>query len=245
MTTSRRYTIEAVDRALLMLEALAEHPEIGVTELAKQLGFTKTLTFRLLQTLEERGFVAKSDGQAQYALGYRLAYLGSCVDQWQSVVVAAAPIMDRLRDQTDENINLIARDGTRILFLATRESRQSMRLFAQAGRRGPLHAGGGSKLLLAYAPDEIVEVPAGRRREFAEDFGVRQERRTRLPREPGGAPLVELASHTVEPFEHRDVVTGHGDADRCRQPTDATADDDDVSHPPPPGHATTDTRRAP
>ncbi len=157
MTTSRRYTIEAVDRALLVLEALAEHPDIGVTELAKQLGYTKTLTFRLLQTLEERGFVAKDGGQAHYALGYRLAYLGNCVDEQQSVVVAASPIMDGLRDQTDENINLIVRDANRILCVATRESRQSMRLFAKAGRRGPLHAGGGSKLLLAYAPDDVIE----------------------------------------------------------------------------------------
>jgi len=157
MTTSRRYTIEAVARALLVLETLAEHPDIGVTELAKQLGFTKTLTFRLLQTLEERGFVAKDDGQARYALGYRVAYLGSCVDQRQSVVITASIVMDRLRDQTDENVNLIARDGTRSLILATRESRQSMRLFAQAGRRGPLHAGGGSTLIFAYAPPEIVE----------------------------------------------------------------------------------------
>lgn len=157
MTTTRRYTIEAVDRALLVLEALAENPDIGVTELAKQLGFTKTLTFRLLQTLEERGFVAKEGGQARYALGYRLAYLGSCVDQRQSVVVAASAIIDRLRDQTDENVNLIVRDGTRILILATRESRQSMRLFAQVGRRGPLHAGGGSTLLLAYAPVDVVD----------------------------------------------------------------------------------------
>lgn len=157
MTTSRRYTIDAVDRSLRVLEALAEQSDIGVTELAKRLGFTKTLTFRLLQTLEERGFVAKDDGRALYALGYRLAYLGSCVDQRRSVVVAAAPVMDQLRDQTDENVNLIVRDGRRTLFLATRESRQSMRLFAQAGRRGPLHAGGGSKLMLAYAPDEIVD----------------------------------------------------------------------------------------
>jgi IclR family KDG regulon transcriptional repressor len=157
MTATRRYTIEAVDRALLVLEALAERPDIGVTELAKQLGFTKTLTFRLLQTLEERGFVAKDDGQAHYTLGYRLAYLGSCVDERQSVVVAASSIIDKLRDQTDENINLIVRDGTRILILATRESRQSMRLFAQVGRRGPLHAGGGSTLLLAYAPNDIID----------------------------------------------------------------------------------------
>ncbi|MEM7441923.1 MAG: IclR family transcriptional regulator [Pseudomonadota bacterium] len=162
MATSRRYTIDAVDRALLVLEALAEHPDTGVTELSKRLGFTKTLTFRLLQTLEERGFVAKEGGQAHYALGYRLAYLGSCVDPRQSVVVAAAPIIDQLRDETDENVNLIVRDATYCLFVATRESRQSMRLFARAGRRGPLHAGGGSMLLLAYAPEEIVdEVLAG------------------------------------------------------------------------------------
>ena len=157
MNAPRRYTIEAVDRALVVLERLAEQPGVGLTELSKQLGFTKTLTFRLVQTLEERGFVAKDREDGRYSLGYRMAYLGSCVDPQRSVVVAAAPVMDDLRDQTDENVNLLVREGARCLCVATRESRHSMRLFAHAGRRGPLHAGGGSTLLLAYAPEPVVD----------------------------------------------------------------------------------------
>ena len=54
MTEPKDYKIAAVDRALALLEALADRPDQGVTSLAKSLGMTKSLVFRLLYTLEER-----------------------------------------------------------------------------------------------------------------------------------------------------------------------------------------------
>ena len=46
-----RYTVTVVDRTLTVLEALADTPDVGVTELAARLGLTKSLVFRLLFTL--------------------------------------------------------------------------------------------------------------------------------------------------------------------------------------------------
>lgn len=155
MAETRDYTIAAVDRALTLLETLAEHPRQGVTQLSRRLGLTKTIVFRLLSTLEARGFVVREEDQALFSLGYRMSVLGEWAGQQNMLVSAARPVMERLREETSENINLLVREGLQSLVLATLAGRHAIRIFAMAGRYGPLHAGGGSMLLLAFAPHSV------------------------------------------------------------------------------------------
>jgi DNA-binding IclR family transcriptional regulator len=155
MTDQNDYTIAAVDRALLTLEALAEQPRQGVTALAKRLGLTKTIVFRLLCTLESRGFVMKEGDQPLYSLGYRMGVLGERAGHQNMLLAAARPVMERLREETSENINLIVREGQQSLVVATLAGLHAIRIFAMPGRHGPLHAGGGSMLVLAWAPHSV------------------------------------------------------------------------------------------
>lgn len=157
MPEPRDYTIAAVDRALCVLEALASQPKQGVTELAGHLGLTKTIVFRLLSTLEARGFVMREDDKAIYSLGYRMGVLGEQAGVQNTLLAAARPVMQRLREDTTETVNLILREGSRSLVLATLAGHHAMRIYAIAGRYGPLHAGGGSMLLLAHAPKGVRE----------------------------------------------------------------------------------------
>jgi IclR family KDG regulon transcriptional repressor len=157
VTEEKDYTIVAVDRALLLLEALADQPDQGVTSLAKSLGMTKSLVFRLLHTLEGRGFVSRDPERTEYSLGYRLGVLGERLGKDGALLHAARPVMDALRDGTSENVNLVLREGLKTCVLATRAGRHSIRLFAQAGRYGPLHAGGSSQVLLAYAEPSVID----------------------------------------------------------------------------------------
>lgn len=157
MTSKRNYVIAAADRALMVLEVLANERELGVTDVADRMGITKSLAFRLLHTLEARGYVSRHPERRTYSLGYRVLYLGNALGQQDSLVQATAAHMDELADRTHENVNLVVREGTGSMVVATRESRHQVRLFAEAGRRGPLHAGGASTVLLAYAPAEIQD----------------------------------------------------------------------------------------
>jgi DNA-binding IclR family transcriptional regulator len=150
-----RYLIEAVDRALQLLEVLAEGRDLGVTEIAKRMGVSKTLVFRMLHTLEQRGYVIRDPARRTNALGYRVLHLANAVEHHNSLVGTANPILDELAFACRENVNFLIRDGLGCLCVATRESSHQIRLFAQVGRHGPLHAGGGSKVLLAFAPLEV------------------------------------------------------------------------------------------
>lgn len=154
---SRDYKVAAIDRAISVVEALAEAPEQGVTSLAQRLGLTKSIVFRILQTLEQRGLVVRNPDRAEYSLGFRMSLLGERAGRQNGLLFAARPVMDGLQAQTGENVNLLVRERYEVVVVATREGRHSIRLFAHPGRHGPLHAGGGSQILLAFAPPEIRE----------------------------------------------------------------------------------------
>ncbi len=151
------YTISAVDRALALLEALAENPGLNVTELANVTGNTKSLVFRLMFTLEQRGYVIKDATSRTYTLGYRPIFLAASAQDNVALIRAAGPFLDELARGAGHQANLLVRDGLHSVCVALRTTRDSGRLYAQVGRRGPLHAGGGPKILLAFAPDDVRE----------------------------------------------------------------------------------------
>lgn len=151
------YIISAVDRALQVLEIVAENQNIGLSELARLSGTTKTLAFRMATTLEARGFLMKDPGEKTYSLGYKPLYLSEQVQYQSPLVKAANPVLDDLAARTRENVSLHVREGLGTVCLAIRQSPQPIRLYAELGRPGPLHVGGSPKLLLAFAPKEVRE----------------------------------------------------------------------------------------
>lgn len=151
------YVVSSVDRAIGILLTLAEQPEIGVTELAAATGNTKSLTFRLLHTLERRGMVRKDLQHRTYTLGYRALLLGDQSRRQSRLASTAEPILDDLSAATRENALLLVREGLNSICIAMHASPEPLRIFAAVGRLGPLHAGGGPKVLLAWAPQEVRE----------------------------------------------------------------------------------------
>lgn len=151
------YIVSAVDRALHLLEIVAENQNIGLSELARLSGMNKTLTFRMATTLEARGFLMKDASEKTYSLGYKPLYLSEQVQHQSPLVRAANPVLDDLAARTRENVSMLVRDGLGTICVAIRQSPQPIRLYAELGRHGPLHVGGGPKLLLAFAPKDVQE----------------------------------------------------------------------------------------
>ena len=149
------YTVVAVDRSLEILETLAAHPDISLTELSRLTGHTKSLNFRLLFTLEQRGYVHKDPTRRTYSLGYRPLFLADQTRRQSRLISVAEPFLDQLAEATHENVLLTVREDLHSVCVAMRQSPKPLRLFAEVGKSGPLHAGGGPKVLLAYAPAEI------------------------------------------------------------------------------------------
>lgn len=153
--SSDSYVVASVDRAAALLLTLAEMPESGITELSVATGATKSLTFRLLYTLERRGLVRKDAERRRYSLGYRALLFGDQSRRQSPLIGAAEPILKDLSDTTQENALLLVREGLNSICIALKESPQPLRIFASVGRLGPLYAGGGPKILLAFAPGDV------------------------------------------------------------------------------------------
>ncbi len=153
-----RYRILSVQRAAQLLSAFLTPPhEYGVSELSRMLGQTKNQTFRLLQTLVDERLVIFDLVSKRYRLGYRVVELGVVAQKKLPLVAAAAPVLDRVAEESGETINLgTLADEVTAICLDKRESAHPLQIHARVGGRTPLHAGAVSKLLLAYSSESFV-----------------------------------------------------------------------------------------
>jgi IclR family KDG regulon transcriptional repressor len=151
---SRDYTIQALHHALTVLETFLEPGNAvqGVSEIGERLAMNKSRVFRILTTFEQHRFVQRDPETKQYQLGVALMVFGEAVRRRLEVIQVASPILDELAEITGETVHLGIVDGDEAVCVARRMSQHSVRLYAEVGRRAPLHVGGIPKLLLAYLP---------------------------------------------------------------------------------------------
>ena len=148
------YSIAAVDRALDLLEALGRIAPAPLVSLAEAAGCTRTAAFRLLRTLEARGFAIQDEARGVWRLGARWAMLGRAAQDQGALAAAAQPFLAELGQAAGENIYLRARDGLQAETVGTFQVDPALRLYSVVGDRRPLHAGA-ARLLLAYAPEAV------------------------------------------------------------------------------------------
>ncbi|MFQ5855880.1 MAG: IclR family transcriptional regulator C-terminal domain-containing protein [Anaerolineae bacterium] len=155
MSISDDVYLKTVDRALkVLLRFDEEHPEWGSSELADALGLHRSVVYRSLATLENRGFVARVDGSARFRLGLKLVELGNIVLSGIDLRRIAHPEMVRLAKETGASAFLTVVSDDESVCIDRVDSPQRVRVTLNVGRRYPLHAGASNKLLLAYLPPE-------------------------------------------------------------------------------------------
>jgi DNA-binding IclR family transcriptional regulator len=148
----------AFDLLFAFLQTNANGGEFGVSELSRRTGQTKNQTFRLLQTLMAAGVVSQNPDTRSYALGYRLIELGSAAQSRSSLVHAARPVLNRLVLSTGDRVMLgRLTSGFATILLDSRDTGPRAWERFSVGSRFALHAGAGSKLLLAYSSPEYLE----------------------------------------------------------------------------------------
>lgn len=148
-------TVASVDSALHLLNLLAENPGVGLSELARISGLTKSRTYRLLCTLESQFYVQRSEEPVTWRLGYQVLVLGVTARKQIGITDIAEPILDELSQALNENLQIRLREGMEIVQIAVRSSRQALQVRSAVGNRRKLGAGASGKLLLAYAPDDV------------------------------------------------------------------------------------------
>jgi IclR family KDG regulon transcriptional repressor len=163
--------LRTVQRALDILYCFTlEQRELTLTEIANKINLAKSTTTRLLSTLEQNNLVQKDPHTLKYRLGQGLYYLGYIAGKSIAVKEIAKPFMKRLRDETQETVNLYILDNESRVCIEQYEGLQSVRHMVNIGEHLPLWAGAGGKLLLAYQSTDfqnhiLKKVPSDARRE--------------------------------------------------------------------------------
>ncbi len=141
--------VQSVDRALTILQVLARHGELGVTEIAAELGVHKSTAFRLVATLEGHGMVEQHQGRGKYRLGVGLLRLAGATTARLDLVQEARPVCRQLASDTGETVNLAVLSGTSALYLDQVAGTSALQSHNWVGQHIPLHATSNGKVLLA------------------------------------------------------------------------------------------------
>ena len=144
-------------KALLVIEALSlsEEPR-GVAELSRQLGYSKSNTFRILSTLASQGFVRSHADTGRYSLTLKIWEQGVRVIDRQPVRRVAQSHLKMLFLQLNETVLLSVFDFPDVLYIDKMEGDYPVRASARVGWRAPAWRTASGKSLLAYQPDEVV-----------------------------------------------------------------------------------------
>jgi len=147
-------TIKSLDRALEVLVQLGEMQGGTLSEIAGALDQSPATVYRVLTTLQGRGF-ADFEGQSQtWDIGPAAFLTGSHFLRRTSLVERARPIMRDLMEATGETANLgIERDG-KVLFLGQVETHATIRAFFPPGTASAMHSSGIGKALLSRMDDK-------------------------------------------------------------------------------------------
>lgn len=149
-------TIQALDRAVDVLEALAGADGLTLTELARQLDQSPATVYRVLSTLEAREFTELDPPTQSWHIGPLAFRFGSAFLRRSGIIERSRPVMRSLMLDTGETSNLgIERKGE-VMFVSQVETNESIRAFFPPGTSSPMHASGiGKALLSCYTPDQI------------------------------------------------------------------------------------------
>jgi IclR family acetate operon transcriptional repressor len=154
-------TVANVDRALDLIEVLADHPEgVALVSLAGGLGLAKSATHRLLQSLAARGYVTQDEATQRYRLSMKLGTLGFRIIDSRCLPDLAQGVLDRLAGLVGEYCR-IAVVESRMLHWAARAqgANRGLRYDPPMGAEVALHATASGKAWLATLPeDEAIEI---------------------------------------------------------------------------------------
>lgn len=153
-----RYTVTAIDRAIDVLERLAQHRKgLRLARLARETNIPKSTLFRIMSTLQERQCVVHDEEHKTYRLGLKLWELGSAFLDQSDLQDAAVSYMKQLAEACGESMFLGVLDKGEVVYVRRVESPKSAVMVRKLGQRAPVHCTATGMAMLAFHPDDEIE----------------------------------------------------------------------------------------
>jgi IclR family KDG regulon transcriptional repressor len=152
------YLIQSVSHALDLLEQFqGDVDELGVTELSKRLKLHKNNVFRLLATLESRGYIDQNKITENYRLGLKTLELGQIFVKQMGLLRQSRPVLDWLVSQCNETSYIAILKDYDIIYLDAVETDLTVRVVTRVGSRLPAYCSAAGKSQLAYLSEEELD----------------------------------------------------------------------------------------
>lgn len=148
-----RLTIDSLGRGIDLLEILAGRDAVKLAELPELLSTSRATAFRLLKTLQDRGYVEHDPAESVYRLG-SAAQLLAGRSETRSLIRAAQPALRELAAQTGETVNLALMRAAHLEYVEIVDGRHALRMSASLGQDVPMHSTALGKATLAAVPTE-------------------------------------------------------------------------------------------
>jgi DNA-binding IclR family transcriptional regulator len=140
-------------KALSVLEAVADAGGTTIAEIAAKVGFNRTTTHRLVQTLKQLNYLQSSENGRGYEIGLKLLPLAAQQLDSNKVRLAALPHLNDLAQQVGERVNLGVMFEGELLYLAGIEKPSLPNMYSRFGKLAPIHCSSLGKAIVAHYPE--------------------------------------------------------------------------------------------
>ncbi|HHV93067.1 MAG TPA: IclR family transcriptional regulator [Firmicutes bacterium] len=150
-------TINSVEKALRILDLLAEHYNgLRVSEIAQLTGVPYSTAHRLVCTLETNGYITGSPDTGRYSLSLKILGLYRALNHRMNLTQICFPYLSQLMEKYWETVHLAVYNDGEVVYLNTIVSPRSLAMYTEPGKRAPIHATALGKVLAAYLPEDQV-----------------------------------------------------------------------------------------
>jgi len=154
--TAEPKQVLVLQKTLDILESIKKQGSgVGLAEIARSVSMPKATVYRILATLEIRGYLDRQ-AESGYRISSKLFALQPDSSSIQKLLRVAQPLLEDLARECGETVNLGIVDGGEVVVVATAESPQSIRLASKVGNRRFVHTTAIGKALLASMTDEAI-----------------------------------------------------------------------------------------
>jgi IclR family pca regulon transcriptional regulator len=154
---NRSNFISSLDRGLLILEAFdLKQPSMGITDIAKKTGLSKSTVFRFVQTLSSLRYIIPLAEGKRYTLGPKVLSLGFSVLSNLELREIAQPYLMELSKQVNETVNLSILDGWKLVYVERIKTQQIVSINLHIGSRLELYNTAMGQVLAAGQSEDWV-----------------------------------------------------------------------------------------
>jgi DNA-binding IclR family transcriptional regulator len=151
---------QSIEKALkILLSFSPENTERGTIEISQITDMNKATTSRIVNTLDDYGFLARDPQTKKFRLGNSIVKLGLAVNRSinRNLVFVAKPFVDQLRNETGESVVFNILSGKDFIVSYIADNPRTLRLSLELGQTLPLPNGASGKVLCAFMPDIFIE----------------------------------------------------------------------------------------